>query len=109
METKVKTQTGGIPSFVGYSMSPQSVNVHETRLSNGEKLTSFLACGVIEGFAGFEPTVADEVEAWAFLIKTGQCWSLQGFYGRQANRLLENGLITPEGEINWNEVDESLN
>jgi hypothetical protein len=39
------------------------------------------------------------LELFAELIATGTCWSLQGSYGRYAKRLIENGLITPDGEI----------
>lgn len=38
---------------------------------------------------------ADESEtlaAWQHLIDTGTVWSLQGFYGRTATRLIEAGL-----------------
>lgn len=63
-------------------------------------MDAFTACGIIEGFAGPEnPTEQDQLEAWAFLIKTGQCWSLQGSYGRGANALIEGGYISKEGEI----------
>lgn len=60
---------------------------------------TYTACAVIEDFADFEPTAADMLDAWALLIKTGQCWSLQGFYGRGASNLIERGLITDTGEI----------
>ena len=66
--------------------------------------TSYDACSVIEGFASFEPTHEDMLEAWALLIETGDCWSLQGFYGRQATNMIEQGLISKEGKINWEAV-----
>jgi hypothetical protein len=62
-------------------------------------IDSYTACAVIEDFADFEPTATDMLDAWAYLIKTGQCWSLQGFYGRGASNLIERGLITKDGEI----------
>jgi hypothetical protein len=39
------------------------------------------------------------LELFAHLIKTGQAWSLQGVYGRSANALIGDGLITPQGVI----------
>ncbi len=63
--------------------------------------TSYDACAIIEGFADFDPSQEQELEAWAYLIKTGDCWSLQGFYGREATRLIEQGLISKEGVVNW--------
>jgi hypothetical protein len=32
------------------------------------------------------------LEAWQFLIDTGTVWTLQGFYGRTARALIEQGL-----------------
>ena len=31
------------------------------------------------------------VLAWQHLIDTGLCWQLQGWYGRQAQRMIEDG------------------
>jgi hypothetical protein len=42
-----------------------------------------------------ETTDEDLRRAWQWLIDTGHCWSLQGFYGRSAMRLIEDGLCTP--------------
>ena len=78
----------------------------EITFSNGNKIDSFNCCAVIEGFSGPEPTLSDQIEAWSYLIKTGECWHLQGFYGRQANSLIESGVISPEGTIDWNCVEE---
>jgi hypothetical protein len=41
----------------------------------------------------------ETLEFFADLIKTGQCWSLQGCYGRFAANLIENDLITKEGVV----------
>jgi len=68
--------------------------------------STYDACAVIEGFASFEPTEEDTLEAWALLIETGDCWSLQGFYGRNAAYLIEQGIISREGKINWEKVAE---
>jgi len=31
-------------------------------------------------------------EAWQHLINTGQCWTLQGWFGRRATELIEEGV-----------------
>lgn len=62
--------------------------------------TPYLATAYAEGFLeGEDATAEEQLEAWAYLIKTGQCWSLQGFFGRTAQGLIDEGLVTKEGEI----------
>ena len=39
-----------------------------------------------------DTTREEEVAAWQHLINTGICWDLQGFYGRTAMRLIEEGV-----------------
>ena len=62
-------------------------------------MDSYTACSIVEGFSGEEHTPAEQLEAWAHLIKTGQCWSLQGWYGRNAQALIDQAVISPDGEV----------
>ena len=36
----------------------------------------------------------EEIEAWQHLIDTGIVWQLQGWYGRTAKRLIDEGYCT---------------
>ena len=49
------------------------------------------AVGIAEGYIPAE-TVEEELKAWQHLIDTGMCWQLQGWFGRQAMFLIDNGL-----------------
>lgn len=71
--------------------------------------TSYLAVSYIEEFGDLDTTIERNIECWAVLIKTKQCWSLQGFYGRTARDILNSGIVTEEGYINWDELDELNN
>ena len=62
-------------------------------------MDSYRACSIIERFCEDEPTPSEKIGAWAYLIKTGDCWRLQGFYGRFASQLIENGIISKDGQI----------
>jgi len=55
-------------------------------------MTSYDACAAIEGFDGQEHTEDEIIEAFQFLIDCGDAWTLQGFYGRTAASLIEQGL-----------------
>lgn len=45
--------------------------------------------------------LSEAATVWLFseLVKTGQAWSLQGHYGRTAKALIDNGVLSPEGEV----------
>lgn len=67
--------------------------------ATGSSMSTFDACGTIEGFTNPNPSAREVLEAWASLIKTGACWGLQGFYGRGASSMIEQGYITKDGKI----------
>jgi len=55
-------------------------------------MDNFTAIGIAEGF---EPCESEEqyLDAWQHLVNTGLAWSLQGWFGRTAESLIEEGLI----------------
>lgn len=56
--------------------------------------TLYDACAAVEGFDGQEHDEAELISAWQYLIDTGACWSLQGWYGRTASDLIASGACT---------------
>jgi hypothetical protein len=56
-------------------------------------MDNFTAVGIAEGF--IESDSEEQVlAAWQHLVDTGLAWSLQGWFGRTAQRLIEDGYIT---------------
>ena len=54
-------------------------------------MSDFRAIAIAEGFE--EPdTVQEIVTAWQHLIDTGLAWRLQGYFGRTAQRLINEGI-----------------
>jgi len=72
---------------------------------SNRKMTPYLATGLAEGFE--EGTSEEKLEAWAYLIKTGMCWTLQGWFGRQAQAMIDRGYINADGEIDWQNIEEA--
>ena len=52
----------------------------------------FTAVGMAEGFIESD-SEEDILAAWQHLVDTGLAWSLQGWFGRTANDMIEQGLI----------------
>jgi hypothetical protein len=58
------------------------------------EMTNYLACAIAEGFCEGEGATRDEqIQAWQYLHDTGLAYSLQGWYGRTAKQLIEEGII----------------
>lgn len=56
-------------------------------------MNTYNAVGIAEGF--IEAESEDQIiEAWQTLIDTGLVWQLQGWFGRQAQYLIEEGICT---------------
>jgi len=53
----------------------------------------YTAAGLAEGFIEAE-SEEQVIEAWQTLIDTGTCWKLQGWFGRTAMDLINNGTCT---------------
>ena len=59
-----------------------------------EKMTLYLAVAIAEGFnEGEEASKERQIEAWQFLHDTGNAYKLQGWYGRTARDLINEGII----------------
>lgn len=64
---------------------------------NGFKFDSYTAVGVAEGFEQAD-SEEEVIAAWQYLVDTGLAWTLQGFFGRTAAALIEQGVIKAKGE-----------
>src|SRR3954471_10009659 len=63
-----------------------------------KKLNSYLAAAYAEGFCeGEDATEREQLTAWQWLVDTGQAWRLQGWLGRTATYLIDQGLIKKTG------------
>ena len=57
------------------------------------KMSTFDAVMIAEGVQ--EADTDQLQEAWQILVDSGLAWSLQGWFGREATRLIEAGVIQP--------------
>lgn len=60
-----------------------------------KEMSPYLAVAIAEGFCEGEGASEEEqVEAWQYIIDKGLCWSLQGWFGRTAQALIDEGVCT---------------
>ena len=73
---------------LAYYRKYETMKVHKSEI---EQLHQ--AIGRAEGFIMCD-NLAEEIDAWQHLIDTGIAWKLQGWFGRQAMFLIEQGLCS---------------
>lgn len=78
--------------------------MYETKFKDGSDITSYLAVAYAEGFEE-PPHPTDTTRSWSYLIGTKLAFSLQGWFGRVATNLIDTGVISETGKINWDLVN----
>ena len=60
-------------------------------------MNTYTAIALAEGCEGAE-SEEQILEAWQYLIDTGLAWTLQGWFGRTAQHLINEGLCSAPGD-----------
>ena len=79
----------------------------ETKFENGSEITTYMATGYAEGFENAENPM-DVIRAWSYLVGTKIAYSLQGWFGRMAQSLINKGVIDENGTVDWPLVEEKF-
>lgn len=57
------------------------------------------AVAIAEGWYIKQCTEEQQLKAWQHLINTGECWHLQGWFGRTAMHLIRTGYCEPSQDM----------
>jgi hypothetical protein len=90
--------------FTKETEAKRGVKSSMKKVSKTSKVNAGNLVNYIMDYEGGEISQDDTLELFSYLIKTGQAWSLQGMYGRQAKAFIDAGVITKEGKIQWDKV-----
>jgi len=72
----------------------ETSELHPKRSEFYKTLTPYMATAIAEGFCeGEDATREQQIDAWQYLHDTRMAYSLQGFFGRTASQLIEDGII----------------
>ena len=71
---------------LAYYRKYKIMKVHESEVTRLHQ-----AVGIAEGYIPCD-SFEEELEAWQHLIDTGYAWTLQGWFGRRATFLIDEGL-----------------
>jgi len=85
-----------------YTSSVVSPNASESTIredGGGEEITKENLVDYIMQYEDEGLDEETEIKFFAYLVKTGMAWQLQGSYGRAAQDLIRNGLIDNKGNI----------
>lgn len=63
---------------------------HKT--SKEHVFSDYEAVGICEGFIE-EENEERIIAAWQHLVDTGMAWNLQGWFGRQAHSMIDDGIL----------------
>lgn len=69
-----------------------------------QKMDTYTAVGIAEGFIESD-SLEQVLSAWATIARTGMYRNLQGFFGRNVERLVQQDLIDWDGNIYPENVD----
>ena len=78
-------------------MLAKTIKPKQNQNESESDMDNYTATGLAEGFIEAE-SEEQVLEAWQHLVDTGLAWQLQGFFGRTAASLIEQGYINaPQG------------
>lgn len=81
----------------------------ETKFENGTDITNYLACAYVEEFCEGEPSsFIDKLRAYSYICGKKLHTTLQGFYGRNIQSLIDNEIMDENGKLNWEYINELI-